>query len=195
MPRRITIPSCPTGRSGRCSRPSARAGALCRPVRRLPRDAGVGVEDLPGALRQQQVLGPAQRSRPAGRDPGLCRPRRDPPGRRDRRRACPPRSVATRRSTIPGITCRCWPASRGRSERRAVQGLGAAGRPGAGAAQAAGADDGDRQMVEILTAVLTDGLAAVEAACGEASPTASSPPTSSSTSWPGSATPVRRRRS
>ena len=32
----------------------------------------------------------------------------------------------------------------------------------------AGADDGDRQMVEILAAVLTDGLPAVEAACAEA---------------------------
>jgi transposase len=32
----------------------------------------------------------------------------------------------------------------------------------------AGADDGNRQMVNILTAVLTDGLAAVEAACIEA---------------------------
>ena len=32
----------------------------------------------------------------------------------------------------------------------------------------AGHDDGDRQMVEILTAVLEDGLAAVEAACAEA---------------------------
>ena len=31
-----------------------------------------------------------------------------------------------------------------------------------------GSDDGDRQMVAILSAVLTDGLAAVEAACGEA---------------------------
>lgn len=31
-----------------------------------------------------------------------------------------------------------------------------------------GADDGDRQMVDILTAVLSDGLAAVEAACAEA---------------------------
>ena len=30
------------------------------------------------------------------------------------------------------------------------------------------ADDGDRQMVDILTAVLSDGLGAVEAACGEA---------------------------
>jgi hypothetical protein len=32
----------------------------------------------------------------------------------------------------------------------------------------AGADDGNRQMVNILTAVLTDGLSAVEAACTEA---------------------------
>jgi hypothetical protein len=31
-----------------------------------------------------------------------------------------------------------------------------------------GSDDGDHQMVKILAAVLTDGLAAVEAACGEA---------------------------
>jgi hypothetical protein len=31
-----------------------------------------------------------------------------------------------------------------------------------------GWDDGDRQMVKVLTAVLTDGLAAVEAACAEA---------------------------
>jgi transposase len=31
-----------------------------------------------------------------------------------------------------------------------------------------GSDDGDRQMVKVLSAVLTDGLAAVEAACGEA---------------------------
>jgi transposase len=31
-----------------------------------------------------------------------------------------------------------------------------------------GSDDGDRQMVKILSAVLTDGLAAVEAACAEA---------------------------
>ncbi len=32
----------------------------------------------------------------------------------------------------------------------------------------AGVEDGDRQMVTILTAVLSDGLAAVEAACLEA---------------------------
>src|SRR4029450_6540362 len=33
----------------------------------------------------------------------------------------------------------------------------------------AGADDGNRQMVDILAAVLTDGLPAVEAACAQAS--------------------------
>ena len=32
----------------------------------------------------------------------------------------------------------------------------------------AGVDDGDRQMVDILVAVLTDGLPAVETACAEA---------------------------
>jgi hypothetical protein len=32
----------------------------------------------------------------------------------------------------------------------------------------AGAEDGDRQMVDILTTVLSDGLPAVEAACSEA---------------------------
>lgn len=32
----------------------------------------------------------------------------------------------------------------------------------------AGSDAGDRQMVKVLTAVLTDGLAAAEAACAEA---------------------------
>ena len=31
-----------------------------------------------------------------------------------------------------------------------------------------GSDDGDRQMVKVLSAVLTDGLVAVEAACAEA---------------------------
>jgi sirohydrochlorin ferrochelatase len=34
--------------------------------------------------------------------------------------------------------------------------------------QLRGSDDGDRQMVTILSAVLTDGLATVESACAEA---------------------------
>ena len=43
---------------------------------------GLGVEDLPGSLRQQQILGDRQRRRPPGRGPGLCRSHRHPPGRR-----------------------------------------------------------------------------------------------------------------
>src|SRR6476659_5424772 len=60
------------------------------------------------------------------------------------------------------------PQARGTQERRAVQGLGVAGRAGAGSPKLADSDDGDRQMVAILASVLTDGLAAVEAACGQA---------------------------
>ena len=40
---------------------------LSRPVRRLPRAAGLGVEKLPGALRQQQILGERGLAKP---DPG-----------------------------------------------------------------------------------------------------------------------------
>ena len=54
-----------------------------------------------------------------------------------------------------------------------------------------GSDDGDRQMVAILSGVLTDGLGAVDAACAEALVQASTRPTSSSTSSPASATPRR----
>jgi hypothetical protein len=45
------------------------------------------LEDLPGALRQQQILGHGQRRRAAGRGSCLCRPHRYPPGRRGGRRA------------------------------------------------------------------------------------------------------------
>ena len=32
---------------------TAKARSLCRPVRRIPRGAGIGLEDLSGAVRQQ----------------------------------------------------------------------------------------------------------------------------------------------
>jgi hypothetical protein len=48
-----------------------------------------------------------------------------------------------------------------------------------------GVDDGNRQMVDILNAVLTDGLPAVEIAPRRSS-TASILPMSFSTSWPAS---------
>ena len=147
---------------------AAEPGALCRPLRRLPCGAGVGLQDLPGALRQQQVLGRGERGRPAGRDPRLRRSDRVAPGRTivGEHAAA---SGATGRSTIPGTTCRCWRASPGRcgTARRSRTG---SCRPSLERVRRklAGADDGDRQMVDILAAVLTDGLAAVEAACAEA---------------------------
>ena len=64
---------------------AAEACSLYGPVRRLPLGAGGSVEDLPGALRQQQILRGRQCRRASGRSPCLCRPHRDPPGRADRR--------------------------------------------------------------------------------------------------------------
>jgi hypothetical protein len=51
------IPNSPTERSGRSSRKSVPSSFPSRPLRRIPCLAGFGVEDLPGAIRQQQILG------------------------------------------------------------------------------------------------------------------------------------------
>jgi hypothetical protein len=65
----------------------AEARSLSRPVRRFPRPAGLGVEDLPRPFRQQQILGERRRGRTPSRDSRLRRPDRDPTGRPDCRRA------------------------------------------------------------------------------------------------------------
>jgi len=77
--------------------------------------------------------------------------------------------AAKRRSTIPGITCRFWPAKPGALRNGAPfkdwvlpSAMEKIRRKIAGSA------DGDRQMVKILAAVLDDGLPAVEAACAGA---------------------------
>ena len=88
-----------------------------------------------------------------------------------------PAATAWRDGLDPGITCRCWRASPARWCNGALQGLGPACGAGARAAQISGSDDGDRQMVSILAAVLTDGLPAVEAACAEALAEGVHPPT------------------
>ena len=143
------------------------AHSLSRPLLRIPCPAGLGVEDLPRPLRQQQVLGERQRGRPPDRHPCLRRPYRHPPGRPDRRGAPAPFGRGAT-STIPGITCRSWRASPARCATARRSGLGAAGGAGPLRRKLAGSDDGDRQMVKILAAVLTDGLPAVEAACVQA---------------------------
>jgi hypothetical protein len=84
--------NCPSNRGsashvGRQDRGQARS--LYRPVRRIPRGASIGLEDLLGALRQQQVLGSCLRCRASGRGSCLCGSHRHPPGRSHCRRASP----------------------------------------------------------------------------------------------------------
>ena len=142
---------------------------LCRPFRRVPCRSGGGVQDLPGALRQEQVFRRCPRGGTAGRDPGLRRSPGMPAGRPHRRPAMYVPSGVARPSTTPCTISPSWrakpgalrngapfkdwelPPALGRVRRRLE------GKPG-----------GDRQMVEILGAVLSDGLEAVEAACAEA---------------------------
>ena len=127
------------------------------------------LEDLPGALRQQQILGGRQCCRPSRRSPCLCGPHRDPPGRAGRCRTSPFVRPRRQRADDPwhyvpvlarkpgalrnGAPFKDWvlPAAMERVRRKL-----------------ASVDDGNRQMVDILTAVLTDGLPAVETACAEA---------------------------
>jgi hypothetical protein len=110
MPRRIAIPSSQIGRSGKCSRPSGRSLFPMLVGRWIPRRAGGGLEDLPGAFRQQQILDSRQRRRASGRGPCLCGSHRNPPGRARRRRTLS--LVRPRRGGLRSlITCRCWPAS------------------------------------------------------------------------------------
>ena len=78
----------------------------------------------------------AQRGRPAGRDPCLCRSDRAAPGRPAGRRASP--LLRPRPDGLRSLALRAGagPQAGGAAQRRAVQGLGAAGRPGAGSPQA-----------------------------------------------------------
>ena len=72
--------------------------------------------------------------------------------------------AVARRSTTPGSTCRCWRESRGLAQRRPLKGWPLPAAIDRVRGKLAAAKDGDRQMVEILGAVLTGGIAAVEAA-------------------------------
>src|SRR5262249_18490683 len=143
---------------------AAETRSLCRQVRWIPRGAGIRLEDLLGALRQQQVLGCGQCGRASGRGSCLCRSHRDPPGRADRRSFGRGDTVYDPWHYVPvlarkpgalrnGAPFKDWvlPAAMERGRRKP-----------------ANADDGNRQMAAILPAVPADGLVAVEAACAEA---------------------------
>ena len=82
------------------------------------------------AIRPQSLQRDGPGRRPAGRDRGLRRADRDPPGRGDRRRARTP--VWTRADQLRSVALRAGAESEagGAAQRRAVQGLGLAGRGG-----------------------------------------------------------------
>src|SRR6266478_4827040 len=115
---------------------TAKARSLCRPVRRIPRGAGIGLEDLFGALRQQQVLGGSQCGWASGRGACLCRPHLNPPGRAHRCRASS--LIRPWRDDLRSLALRACPGPQARrlAQWCSLQGLGAAGRDGTRAAQA-----------------------------------------------------------
>src|SRR6478609_5814301 len=117
---------------------TAKARSLCRPVRWIPCSAGIGLEDLPGALRQQQILGGGERGWAPGRGACLCRPHCNPPGRAHRCRASS--LLRPRRDDLRSLALRACPGPQARrlAQRCSLQGLGAAGRDGTCAAQARG---------------------------------------------------------
>lgn len=57
-------------------------------IRGVTSNHGGGLQNLSGAVRQQQIFGCLACSWPAGRDPGLCRPHRPASGWYDGGRAC-----------------------------------------------------------------------------------------------------------
>ena len=144
------------------------AHSLSRTLRQIPRAAGFCVEDVPGPLRQEQILG---ERRAVGRPVEI--------------HAYADRIVIRQDGRVVAEHARCF----GRGETiydpwHYVPVL--ARKPGAlrngapfkdwvlpGALdrvrrKLAGSDDGDRQMLAILAAVLTDGLPALDTACAEA---------------------------
>ena len=102
--------------------------AYPRPLRRLPCQRGVSLEDLSGALRQQPVQRRGTRGRATGGRAGLCRSDRHPPGRRDRRRAPP--ELRARPVRLRSVALRADPDEEARraTQWRALQGLAVAQR-------------------------------------------------------------------
>jgi len=113
------------------------------------------------------ILGHGQRCRAACRGSRLRRPHCDPPGRTHRCRAARS-SAAAIPSTILALRAGAGSQTRCLAQRRSLKDWVLPAAIERVRRKLASADDGNRQMVDILNAVLTDGLPAVEAACAEA---------------------------
>jgi transposase len=98
---------------------AAKPGALPWAVRRLPRCPRLGLEDLPGPLRQQPLLGLGGRGRTADRHQSLRRAGRALTGRADRRHT--PARLRPRRDRLRSLALRAGAGeeARGAAERGA----------------------------------------------------------------------------
>ena len=149
---------------------AAEPGALCRPLRRLPcRRRPRSSKTCLVRFDNNRYSVDGERRRPAGRDPRLCRSDRDPPGRARSSASIAAASAADQTvydpwHYVPVLARKPGALRNGAPFKDWVLPAAWSGC----AASSPAADDGDRQMVEILTAVLSDGLPAVEAACAEA---------------------------
>ena len=142
---------------------------VSRPVRRLPRQRGVGVEDLPGALRDNNQYSVAARA--VGRPVDVRAYADRIVIRQDGEIVAEhPRGFGRGRFVydpwhyVPVLT-RKPGALRNGAPFKGWQLPNALGRL---RTRLSAHDDGDRQFVKVLAAVLEDGLEAVEAACAEA---------------------------
>jgi Integrase core domain len=179
--RLILTPSGRNGRSGRVRGGAAEARRLSGPVRRLPRAAGFGVEDLPRkqvyaacasatALRfdnNKYSVNASAVGRPveihAYADRVVIRQDGRPVAEHERSFGRG-KTVYDPWHYVPVLARKPGALRNGAPFKERVL-------PGALERirrKLAGSDDGDRQMVKILAAVLTDGLSEVEAACAQA---------------------------
>jgi len=160
------IQNWPNRRSGRCSKPSDRSSFPMPAGSTDSRGAGIGLEDLLCGSTTIILVTASAVGRPV--EVHAYADRIVIPGRAHRCRACS--LVRPRRYRLRSLALRAGAGSQTRS-------VGATAllqdwcfrlRFERVRRKLASADDGNRQMVDILNAVLTDGLPAVEAACAEA---------------------------
>ena len=175
---------------------ASEAHSLWRPLRRIPRAAGLGVEDLPRAVRQQPLFGERQRGRPPGRHPRLRRPHRHPPGRAGRRRASA--RLRPRHDPIRSLALRAGPGAQARracaTARRSRTGCCRRRWTASGASSQAPTTATGSSSRSSPRCSPTDCRRSRPPA-PRRSPRASIRPTLSSTFWRGGAIPAPRRRS
>ena len=147
----IRIRNVPSRPRGTCSRRNGRSWSLIVVASMIPCAASLGVEDLPGARQKQYSVNVSAVGRPVEIHAYADRIVIARMAASSRKTAAA--TVEARPLSPVALRAGPGPQAGRAAQRRAVQGLGAAGGAGAGAAKLAGSDDGDRQMVAILATV------------------------------------------